>query len=514
MPSATLAEPQLVEPAFRACPPYVGTLGDEVADLSELAGMTPDPEQKLGLDMLFGLDEHGRSAAFEFAVICCRQNLKTGLFKQAALGWLFLTDQRLVVWSAHEFSTAQEAHRDIAELIDGCHYLSRRVKAVYDSAAYRAVELMPPPGSSEGPRLVFKARTNKGGKGLTGDKVVLDEAFALRPSHMGALLPTLSARPDPQVVYGSSAGYAESSVLRAIRDRGRSIDAGRLAYLEWCARFLRCEQEKCGHALGTPGCSFDRFENVQQANPLLGRRRANGTGLTWEYVQAERAAMPADEYARERLGRWDEPGAAEIFGPGRWDDCAAAKPDDLDLAAFGIAVAVDQSSAAIVAAASTGPRLVVKPLRHGPGTGWVLDAAAELWQRYRVPVVVDEGGPAADLIPFLEDDGIRLIKVSTKQYLDACAGFYRAVRDLRLSHADYPELTRSVNGATTRKVGDRWAWGRRSSSSDITPLEAATLAGWWVDRPAYVPPPPPKPRVAAVGEPVRERVASIARAGF
>jgi hypothetical protein len=50
-------------------------------------------------------------------VICCRQNLKTGLFKQAAIGWLYVTDERTVVWSAHEMSTTLDALRDLELLL-------------------------------------------------------------------------------------------------------------------------------------------------------------------------------------------------------------------------------------------------------------------------------------------------------------------------------------------------------------------------------------------------------------
>jgi hypothetical protein len=295
----------VVAPAVRAGPDFHKTYGDEVADLAELAGFAPDPEQKLGLDLIFAVDRRGKSAAFEFCVVCSRQNLKTGLFKQAALGWLFITDQNLVVWSAHEFNTAQEAHRDMAALIENCAPLSRRLKRVYSGAADKSIEL------TTGQRLIFKARTATGGRGLSGDKVVLDEGFALHPSHMGALLPTLSVRPDPQVVYGSSAGLSDSDVLRGVRDRGRAGGAGRLAYLEWAAPLGGC-QPLCDHLPSRPGCALDRVENWRAANPLLGRTRLNGTGLTVEYVAAERAALPPMEFARERLGWWDEPDAGQV----------------------------------------------------------------------------------------------------------------------------------------------------------------------------------------------------------
>jgi hypothetical protein len=212
-----------VEPAYAYCPPYAYTLGDEVADVCALAYFAPDPEQKMGLDMIFACDHHDKSVCFEFCVICSRQNLKTGLFKQSALGWLFVTNVRLIVWSAHEFTTADEAHRDMATLIEDCPSLSRHVQHIHNSAQDKSIEL------KSGQRLKFKARTKTGGRGLSAQKVVLDEWFAGRPEHLGALMPTMSVQPDPQILYGSSAGHADSEVLRGVRDRGRRLATEQIA---------------------------------------------------------------------------------------------------------------------------------------------------------------------------------------------------------------------------------------------------------------------------------------------
>ncbi len=475
----TLAAPPLVEPAFRCAPAFTETLGAEVADLADLAGFVPDLEQRLGLDLIFALDKRGLSAAFEFAVVCPRQNLKTGLFKQAVLGWLFLTEQELVVWSAHEFPTAREAFRDMVALVEGCPYLDRRVKKVYYANGEESIEL------TSGQRLIFRARTKAGGRGLSGDKIVLDEAFALKPEHMGALLPTLSVRPDPQLLYGSSAGMGGSAVLRGIRDRGRAGSSDRLAYVEWCAPVGGCDAERCSHAVGVEGCALDDPGNWQAANPLLGRVRSNGTGLSTEYVAAERQALTPGEFARERLGWWDEAGVEDTFGPGAWENCAGEPPDStLAVGALGVAVSSDLTRAAIVAAAVEGDLVHVKPLEHGPGVGWVVEHAKTLQDTLGAVVVIDSRGPGAMLIPHLERASVKLRVTSTSDVLDACAGMFEAVRSHTLRHADYPELNAAVAGAVKRNVGERWAWGYRASTADISPLEAATLAFWAARQPA------------------------------
>lgn len=489
-----MSSSDLVEPAFKTGPAFDRTLGPEVADLGELAGFIADPEQRLGLDILFGMKaSNDISAAFEFAVICARQNLKTGLLKLAGLGWLFITEERLIVWSAHEFSTAREAHRDMVELIDGCAWLSRRVKAVYDSSNDKSIHL------KSGARLIFKARTQSGGRGLSGNKVILDEALYLRAGHMASLVPTLSVQPDPQLIYASSAGRADSDVLRGVRDRGRRDGVSpRLAYLEWCAQVGGCAQDHCDHALGVAGCALDKVENLQAANPLLGRRRANGTGLTLEYLRSERetfAAMPM-EFARERLGWWDDPGAAEVFGAGKWQECGGPTPDGVRLAAVAVAVSVGLDHAAVVGVGSAGARTYVQVLAHGPGYDWVADHCPR-----GVPVVLDPKGPASVVVPLLKKARRQRKEMAIAQVLDAFDDFFTLVVDGLLLHDNDPVLTRAANNAVPRDVGDRRMWGRRKSTADISPIEAATLAASWVLRTPEPAPAPAPPRSAPAATP-------------
>lgn len=469
----TRSSASLVEPNWQSGPQYHATLGPEVAELAAQAGFAPDPEQELALNMMFGVDKSGKAAAFEAGIICCRQNMKTGLFKQAALGWLFITDQELVIWSAHEFATAQEAFRDMENLIGSTPALSRRIKKTFNSASNTSIEL------KTGQRLNFKARTSTGGRGLTGDKVVLDEAFALTRQQLGALIPTLSARPDPQVVYGSSAGLRSSEPLRKIRDRGRAATSRRLIWLEWGAPRLACISDKCDHEWGSIGCQLDKVENWQMGNPLLGRIRANGTGLTYEYVQSEREALPPGEFARERMGWWDDPTTSELFGPKKWEDGGRdERPSTLAIHAFGIAVSMDLTSSAIVAGAIQGEDAWMKPLQHGPKTNWVVAKAKALQDTYGATCVIDGRGPGAVLIPHLEAAGVRLHVASTGDVLDACATLDTKVKDGQLLHTKAPELNAAVVGAVKRPVGDRWALGRKEATDDITPLEAGTLAIW------------------------------------
>lgn len=459
----------LVEPAFRSAPAFEQTLGPEVADLAAMAGLPPDEQQRLALDIIFGLTPSGSSAAFEVALVCCRQNLKTATFEMAALGWLFLTRQRLVVWSAHEFPTSAEAFRDISNLIEGCEWLSREVRSIYRGHGDESIEL------TSGQRLIFRTRTKGGARGLSGDKVVLDEAMFLQPQHMGALLPTLSARPDPQVLYGGSAGLAESSVQRGVRDRGRSGADPRLGYLEWCDDLPGdCGTAACTHRLGSPSCRLDDRARWARANPTMGVR------ITVDYIAAERRALPPEEFARERLGWWDDPDEDLDDLLAAWARCADVRSAPSGDLVYAIDVSPGSRSAAIVAAVRRDDGLPhVEVVEHHAGTDWVAERCAELERHEPLVWVLDPAGPAGALLPELADAEITVRQMKTREMGQACEALVSTVHDDGLRHLDDVLLSSAIAGAGRRDVGDGlWLWSRRRSGVDICPLVAATQAVW------------------------------------
>lgn len=173
-----------------------------------------------------------------------------------------------------------------------------------------------------------------------------------------------------------------------------------------------------------------------------------------------------------------------VFGKGYWEAGEReARPVDLELGALAVAVSIDGSKSTIAASGIDGDEVWVKPLQYGPGTSWVVEAVAEFQYKHQVDVVIDGRGPGAMLIPALEREGVRLRVAGTGDVLDACAQFEALVNDGLLLYEPAPELTEAVAAAVKRDVQDRWAWGRRKASGDISPLEAATLAAWAAQSP-------------------------------
>jgi hypothetical protein len=70
--------------------------------------------------------------------------------------------------------------------------------------------------------------------------------------------------------------------------------------------------------------------------------------------------------------------------------------------------------------------------------------------------------------------------VGGRELGQACGSFYDDIIEGRAVVRRHPDLDAAVAGARKRSVGDAWAWARKDTSVDVSPLVAATLARWAV----------------------------------
>ena len=454
----------------------MSSAADEACDFARALGFTLDPEQELALQACLAEKPNGKWAAFEAAIIAGRQNLKTFLFEVDAFSDLYLGfGSELLVWTAHEFSTAMEAFRDCKQIIESHDFLSRRVKKVNEANGEEGIEFRFPSGTK---RLRFKARTKTGGRGLTGDKTYLDEAFALQPAHMGSLMPTMSAKTltgNPRIYYGSSAGKLESSVLRTIRDRGRSGGDPTLVYVEWCAPEGGCSLERCDHRVGSVGCALDDIEKVRLANPALDRR------IDREWIGTERRTMTPVEFARERLGWWEDPIEAKAGLPlDAWFECRDRRSQVAEVRAFAYAVGGESDPWASIGVCGTRADGLdhVEVVEYRPGTDWLAERVAEIKSDYGKPVFRLAKGPTSVVRDEVEDAGVDGVDVSADEYAQACGLFVDRVVRRACRHLGQAELDMSIKGAARVSYGDSFRWSQRTSRVEISPLVVATLALW------------------------------------
>ena len=479
------------QPRLRSVPAYTQTLGDEAIQLAAAVGLILDPWQEDVVRDILAVGESGKWAAFETCTITQRQNGKGAIIEALELAALFLLGERLILHSAHEYKTAQEAFLRIKDLVAGSDDLVALLKGGTVRTGVREANGEQMIILESGARLRFVARSKGSGRGFTGDRNILDEAYALTRTQLAALMPTMSARPNPQMNQFSTVPDAatlpetDEAVLPAIRARAeaalRGADGGPpLVYHDWSMH------------LGEDPTDVDLW---YECNPALGIR------IDVDYVQAELAALGPEKFSVERLGLWPP-------DPGRgWQKIpeeAWAGAEDLGSqiegqVAWSIAVSADRNWATIAAAGRRADGLRhVEVMHREEGTAWVVpwltkpaeDGLSRVKRWRPCAIVVSPGGPAGSLLADLMDAKIdKVLRTPTdRQWAQASAAFFdgvagrvgpdeepRVVRDVR--HRGQEDLTLAAKAGIERKLGESWAW-ERFLETDMSPLEGVSLALW------------------------------------
>lgn len=467
-----------VPPREYRVPEYADSRGDEAIELASIAGLDLDAWQQDAVRDILAVDGDGRWSAFESGLLVPRQNGKGAILEAIELADLFLFGAQLVIHTAHEFKTAQEAFRRLRFLVENSSDLMQEVKAIPTAAGNEGIELL------SGARIRFLARSGKSGRGFSCDRLIYDEAYELPDETVAASMPTMAARPNPHVIYTSSAptGGANSDVLRRVMARGRcepkekggpprEPDAN-LAYIEYSA---------------DPKADLDDEAAWAQANPGVGAGR-----IQIEFIRKERAAMSEVAFARERMGILDENQGATVIDLDVWEQQGDTASSPLDPVGFAIDVSPDSSWASIAVCGRRADRKMhVEVVDRRRGTGWVVDRVEELVAAWApVSVTLDAIGPAGALLPAFAERGISIEVVSMTQYGQACALFKNAVDDGQLFHKAQTGLTAALEAGRKRPLGEAGLWGwHRRDTTDITPLVASTLAVFGFSRGSVAPEP-------------------------
>lgn len=435
-----------------------------------MAGLYLDPWQQFIIHNALGERKDGSWAAFEVAMEVSRQNGKGGVFEVRELAGLFLLGEGLLVHTAHEFSTSLEAFHRLLALIEGSQDLSRRVKRVSRAHGEEGIELI------TGQRIRYRTRTRGGGRGFSADFVAFDEAMDIPEAMHGALTFTLSARPDPQLWYAGSAVDQDTMpngvVFARVRERARKGVDPALAYFGWTAGYEHPDEVD-------PETAADP-EVWARANPGLGIR------ITTEHVAREQRSMDHRTFCVERLGVGDWPSTTEairLISSERWSSLKDPESQPHGPVCFAYDVRPDRSTAAILAVGRRPDgKIHAEVVDHRRGVGWLVPRLAELLpERDNVGSACDASGPAGAMLTPLAALGIYPMTASAREYAQACGAFYDIVENDGLRHRGEHGLSNAVKGAKTRSLGDAWAWSRRNSAVDISPLVACTLGMWGLD---------------------------------
>lgn len=445
--------------------------GLEAVDLADAVGLHLDPWQQLCT--VVTLAESGnRWAAREVGKLIARQNGKGASDEAIALHGLFLLGLPLQLWTAHQFKTTTEAFLRIRGWIDGSDDLRRRVKRITTANGDEGIEL------KSGARLRFIARSKSSGRGFSPQRIFFDEAQELATAAVTAMMPSMSAQPNPQALFSGTVPGEDNNAEHwtRLRTRGRAGSSARLSWLEWSPE---------GSEEGLDAVDLDAESSWRDANPALGYR------VTLDTIQSEREAFDDESFAQERLSVWPDLTSSSVIDLGLWRGQADNGSEIVGPVVFSVDTAQDRSTTVVAAAGRRADgNAHVELVRYGQGTGWALDELVRLTQTWGGTVVVDGLSPAASLVPALKEIGLEPIVTNASDMARACGNVYDGITEQTLFHLGDPILERALLAASKRPLAGAWAWNRKSG--DISPIVAATLAAYGV---LLLPDEPPDPQV-------------------
>ena len=480
-------EPRLWTPPLRELTPTTSYGFDVVTFAREVLETPLDPWQEWLVIHAGEMLDDGRPRFRTVLALVSRQAGKTFLVTVLALYWLHVERHRLVLGTSTSREVAKESWRSAIHMAQDSPYLREEVgdvRQVIGDETYT---------TTDGCRYKIAASTRRGGRGLTINRLIIDELREHRSwDAWNAAVPATNAVPDAQVWTISNQGDDSSVVLDALRTPAlQYIETGkgdpRLGIFEWSA---------------PPGADPTDLGALGQANPNLGRRTDPdvllGAAVRAKAAGGEELASFRTEMMTQRVHLLDP-----AIDPDRWDASGTDQPVDLaahrDRVALCVDVSLDGSHATLVAAASLDGKVHLEVVAAWDGYGCTRRLREEL------PDLVAQvkpralawfpAGPAAAVAADLEDRkanrlwpprGVSVAEIRG-EVTAVCMGFSDLVTAGQVVHPRDPLLTAHVHASQRLRRGEAWTFTRRGASA----IDASYAAAGAVHLARTLPPPRP-----------------------
>lgn len=411
-----------------------------------------------------------------------RQVGKTFLVGAIVFVLCLLRPKLTVIWTAHRVRTAEETFGKMQAFAKRKRIAPYIEKIVLGSGEEEI-------RFRNGSRILFGARAKGFGRGFDEvDVLIFDEAQILTEASLDDMVPATNQSRQPEgallLFMGTPPKPSDpGEVFTRMRSEALSGEDEDTAWVEFGA-----DDDYEPTPLPAALTKAD-WAQIAKANPSF------PDDTPREAILRMRKKLGPESFVREGAGRWDaEDKTPSVFGPGRWAACHTDDPAPPVPAALGVAVSLDREWASIAAASVldvTAPddadaepqsQIFVAAVDRREGVAWLGAELKRIQDEHDCVIVIDEKGPTKDILDDLYDADVAIDAVKLDEYAEACSRFFDKVRVGEISHPSSAELDDAVTGAAWRPAGDRRVWGRKQSATDVSMLEAATLAAHAAER--------------------------------
>lgn len=472
-------EPRIFTPPLRPLNRRTSRGFECIEFAEDVLGIVLVPWQKWLLIHALEVHDDGTFRFRTVLLLIARQNGKSTLMQIISLWRMYVDGAPLVIGTAQNLDIAEEVWQGAVDMAEEVPELAAELDQVFKQPGKKFFRL------TSGSRYKVQAASRRGGRGLSGDLVIMDELREHQTwEAWAAVANTTMAREHAQVWAASNAGDASSVVLAYLRRQahfelgdpdglnGSDVLAedsfeSSLGLFEWSA---------------VPGVDVRDREGWAQANPSLGH-----TGLN-ERALVAALDVPEAQFRTENLCQWVASLRQGIFPQGVWESNVCDSDVTVTrrpVVAVDVRTGMHQSVAVVVAGGTEFGHDLVDVARYEMGAEikWseshIVDEVCGILERLNLSeVVVDRFGENAHLIPLFEDRGVTVRRLDTADMRSACVEFTDALINGRLKHKSQEPLNVAVLGAEKRTSGEQFLWSQARSSTDITSLRAATAARW------------------------------------
>jgi hypothetical protein len=381
-----------------------------------------------------------------------------------------------ILLAAHDAKQARIPYdyirRDVisyADISGWGHTARRQGTARARATQYTGIEL-------NGVRVDVATSQPGSARGISPGLICFDEVLTQTTFNTYEVLsPAQVAIPNSQMLMTSTAGFADSVLLRAMHDRLYRQHTGAEQHdPSFMGLWWRADDDDVG---------LD-WEQLQKANPSL-----DGGRLSRRMIESEYLILPRGSWVRERLNRWHDERVDAPFSMAAWGACRYPNPLNPADVIDGYVIACDVLSSwtegsIIVAALRKDGRVGVEVHRHlqarpeRPLTAhdFTREVAA-IKAKVKVDAIVYSASSA--LAPAFERHAVEAQlpyqSIAATKNIMACADFAEAVAAKRIAHDD-PHLDSQIASAQRRFIGSDGAWRWTISASPITSVVGATLS--------------------------------------
>lgn len=432
------------------------------------------PWQKWLLIHALELLEDGSFRFRTVVVMVARQNGKSTLMQVLSLWRMFVDGAPLIIGTAQNLDVAEEQWQGAVDMAESVPELDAELESVTKVNGKKQIRLQ------TGERYKVAAASRKGGRGLSGDLVLMDELREHKNwESWGAVTKTTMARLRAQVWAASNAGDRASVVLDYLRKMAHAA-LGNPDELD--VDVLSVDPDATGADTddlpgifewsATPGCSIWDRDGWEQANPSLG----HPDGISERAIASAARTDPEAVFRTEVLCQWVDDVLSDRIIPQEEWDARLDKNPERGAPTYALA-GLDGPNAAASIGASDG--LNVSIIEWHRGLVWLPAKLSEVLAERPGRVLLDPRSPIGALISDLDVLGIDWDPITGTEHAQACVGFLNAVLEgTGVAHSDQPVLNVAVAGAKSRPYGESWVWSQRHADIDISPLDAVTIARW------------------------------------